>query len=742
MSSQNPQRPGRRSPSAQDSQPNIKVTGLQSPGASGVRPRTRTERVAAHFTYYGLFQQTLDALSNIEIRKQVLMVVAATMAMCIATRAWNPPFPFVEYDVPDRSIVSRVAFTFREENTQAHIQPMLVPEQQGGPEQTVKPQTSAHEPASATSALQALSVLPQSAMPNGNGETALPPTSVSPVVPLSTQETTDSDLLLDEAEPLSHEIGPAPTPPTEEKTLPIQSSESVAVPVRQWPVLLDDGRPGQLTLYENGEQIRDFASGVILVEAGQMLTRRDIRILQTEFAEIIAQRTFGEKISRFCGVFFLTLALFLLTFVFLQRRERRRPKSPIGMGFLYMLMVVTIVAAVLLHESFQSGANLELIPILLFAQGVAVAFSWELALVLTVIISFVFVMSQANSIFTMALLIGVAAAVVIHLGRLRSRTKLIVVGSFGSLVALLLTLFIEMIEGQEITQIILAYVALNAVWTCSSAFLMTGLLPFIERPCGILTDMSLLELGDPSHPLLHELTRHAPATYSHSLQVASIAETAAEAIGARGLLVRVGAYFHDIGKILNPSYFTENQVVGQNVHDHLEPRVSTLVIVAHVKDGADLVRQHRVPKPIIDLVEQHHGTSLVSFFHALATRQSREQGYNTPVDEGSFRYPGPKPQSKEAGVLMLADAAESACRSLKDSPPNKIEAMVRHISEDKLQDGQFDESGLTLRELRTIENSIINSILAMRHNRISYPDKNVRKSSDSSEGTQPQITPQ
>jgi len=294
-----------------------------------------------------------------------------------------------------------------------------------------------------------------------------------------------------------------------------------------------------------------------------------------------------------------------------------------------------------------------------------------------------------------------------------------------------------MTEGQEITDVILTNACLNAFWTCTAAFLMTGLLPFIERPCGILTDMSLLELGDPSHPLLHELTRRAPATYSHSLQVASIAETAAEAIGARGLLVRVGAYFHDIGKLMNPDYFTENQQVGQNLHDHIGPNMSTLIIVAHVKDGVNLVRQHRVPQPIIDLVEQHHGTSLVSFFHTLASKQSRDQGYGTTIDEGGFRYPGPKPQSKEASILMLADAAESACRSLREPTPGKIEAMVRHISEDKLKDGQFDESGMTLRELRTIENSIINSILAVRHQRISYPETGTRKTGDSTE-TKPQ----
>jgi putative nucleotidyltransferase with HDIG domain len=257
-----------------------------------------------------------------------------------------------------------------------------------------------------------------------------------------------------------------------------------------------------------------------------------------------------------------------------------------------------------------------------------------------------------------------------------------------------------------------------------AGFIMSGLLPFIERPFGIMTDMSLLELGDVSHPLLQELVHRAPATYSHSMQVGTIAEAAADTIGARGLMTRVGAYFHDIGKIFKPEYFAENQGAAGNLHSMLEPRMSTLVIVAHVKDGADLARQHRLPKPLIDLIEQHHGTSLVSFFYGRAMKLSKEAG-NGDIEEGTFRYPGPKPQSKEAVILMIADASESACRSMEGNSPGKIESMVRQITKQKLEDGQFDESGLTLSELKTVENSIINSLIAIKHGRIRYPGQEV-----------------
>jgi putative nucleotidyltransferase with HDIG domain len=240
-------------------------------------------------------------------------------------------------------------------------------------------------------------------------------------------------------------------------------------------------------------------------------------------------------------------------------------------------------------------------------------------------------------------------------------------------------------------------------------------LPFIERPFSILTDMSLLELGDLSNPLLQELMQKAPSTYGHSMQVGMIAENAADAVGARGLLTRIGAYFHDIGKTLQPEYFSENQGGVDNIHDHIAPQVSTLVLISHVKDGVNIAKNHRLPRPIIDLIEQHHGTSLVMFFYTKAGKDSKE--------ESMFRYPGPKPRTKEAAILMIADTCESACRSLgPGANPGKIENMVHRLIKAKLDDGQLDESALTLTELKTIELSVIKSIVASMHGRIQYPE--------------------
>lgn len=252
---------------------------------------------------------------------------------------------------------------------------------------------------------------------------------------------------------------------------------------------------------------------------------------------------------------------------------------------------------------------------------------------------------------------------------------------------------------------------------------MTGLLPFIEKLFEVQTEISLLELGDAAHPLLQELVRRAPGTYNHSINVASIAEAAAEAVSANGLLVRVGAYFHDIGKMLKPGYFIENQAQEPNRHETLLPAMSTLVIIAHVKDGADLAQQHHLPQTIIDFIQQHHGTTLVEYFYREASRQSEQDPDAGEVDETSFRYPGPKPRTREAGVLMLADAVESASRTLVDPTPARIESLVHDLAMKRLIDGQFDDCGLTLQEVHTIEESLIKSLIAVYHGRVKYPDQ-------------------
>jgi putative nucleotidyltransferase with HDIG domain len=416
----------------------------------------------------------------------------------------------------------------------------------------------------------------------------------------------------------------------------------------------------------------------------------------------------------------LILALLALAAAHVIRRE---PKLTLSLGRLAGVLAMLVATVALAAWAASDPWRAELVPVLLFGQTLAIAHRQESALMLTAIAAVVFALAVGHGLAVLLLLIGVTITAVVQLGRIRSRSKLIYVGMVSGMVAFPLTIGLAVLDNQPLGKAVWITAGVNALWTWAAGFLMTGLLPFVEKAFGVLTDISLLELGDVSHPLLQQLVQRAPATYNHSITVGSIAEAAAEEIGARGLLVRVGAYYHDVGKMLKPGYFIENQAPANNRHEALVPTMSTLVIIAHIKDGADLARQHGLPQPIIDFIEQHHGTTLVEYFYGRAHEQQQADPNGATVDENLYRYPGPKPQTKEAGVLMLADAVESASRSLVDPAPARIDSLVREIAERKLDDGQFDESGLTLRELRTIEDSVSKSLIANYHGRVKYPDQ-------------------
>lgn len=463
-----------------------------------------------------------------------------------------------------------------------------------------------------------------------------------------------------------------------------------------------------------------FEPGAVVVSAGTILTDTELKLLAREHQAANEARTSPVKLGRAVSVFFLFSILLGLCGLYLVSHEQRLFNNLRQLAMVAMLAVLAVGAAV---WASADAWRAELIPVLLFGQILTIAYTRQLALLFSGVVALAVVLGLGQSIGALCLLWGVATAAVLQLDRVRSRSKLIYVGVFASVAAFFLTLVVAALESQSLSRELLVQAGRNAVWAVAAGFVMNGLLPYVERLSGVLTDMSLLELGDVSHPLLQELVRRAPSTYNHSVTVGSIAEAAADAIGARGLLTRVGAYFHDIGKMLKPTYYIENQPPNENRHESLVPQMSTLVIVAHIKDGADLARQHRLPEPIIDFIEQHHGTTLVEYFYGRASEQRQNDPDGGAVEESSFRYPGPKPQTKEAAVLMLADAAESACRSLVEPGPARIESLVREIAERKLEDGQFDESGLTFRELRTVEDSMIKSLIANYHGRIKYPEQ-------------------
>lgn len=248
-----------------------------------------------------------------------------------------------------------------------------------------------------------------------------------------------------------------------------------------------------------------------------------------------------------------------------------------------------------------------------------------------------------------------------------------------------------------------------------SGALTIGLLPFFETAFGMLSAMKLIELSNPNHPLLKKILTETPGTYHHSVMVANLADAACESIGADGLLARVGCYYHDIGKTKRPGFFIENQMSHTNPHDSLPPETSRDIILSHGSDGAKILQKHKMPKEIINIAEQHHGTSLLKYFYYKAKEDGKL------VKEEDYRYAGPKPQKKETAVISIADSVEAAVRSMKHPTAEKIQEIVQSIIKDKLHDGQFDECDLTLKELKTIERVLCETLNGIFHSRIEYP---------------------
>nr|HRO67896.1 HDIG domain-containing protein [Pseudobdellovibrionaceae bacterium] len=251
-----------------------------------------------------------------------------------------------------------------------------------------------------------------------------------------------------------------------------------------------------------------------------------------------------------------------------------------------------------------------------------------------------------------------------------------------------------------------------------SSFITMMILPLLENMFNYTTDVRLLELSNLNHPLMKEMIINAPGTYNHSIMVGNMVEAAAEEIGANPLLGKVMCYYHDIGKIGHPSYFIENQRPGHNPHDSITPYMSKTLLIAHVKDGVELGMKYKLGKPIIDGILQHHGTTLISYFYNKALDQ---KGEFDEVSEEDFRYPGPKPQFKEAALCMLADSIEAAARALDEPTPARLQGLVKNIIQKKLNDHQLDECHLTLREIAKIERAFVRILLGIYHQRIDYP---------------------
>jgi putative nucleotidyltransferase with HDIG domain len=400
-----------------------------------------------------------------------------------------------------------------------------------------------------------------------------------------------------------------------------------------------------------------------------------------------------------------------------QSRIIKKHIRALILGGLFILLLGTTKLGFLLNEqtSWATGTAVTAAIILTIAydQRFAIGMSIFYALLACFAVS-----GQKDISLFLTMSAGIFTCC-FSLKEIRTRMKLLEVSTLATAMV-----FIMVISLDYLAQKPTAYIFKNAGWHALATFLVglfiQSLLPLIEKIFRIATSMTLLDYSDANQPLLKRLAMEAPGTFSHSLLLGSIAEAAAEAIDCNGLLCRVGAYYHDIGKINKPSYFVENEIGSTSRHVELSPAMSQLIIVGHVKDGIEMAKEYGLPAVLRQFIETHHGTTLIEYFYSEAKKKQDEK--QSPPSESEFRYAGPKPRTKEAAIVMLADTVEGAVRSMHgELTPTKIEAAVHNMAMKRLQDGQFDECELSLRELSQIEASISKTLAAHHHGRIAYP---------------------
>jgi len=468
--------------------------------------------------------------------------------------------------------------------------------------------------------------------------------------------------------------------------------------------------------------VEKYTRDMVIVQRGQPIRDHQLELLGEEHRAFQHSLSPYEHLSRGLALFMVFNLIAAVVVLYVARFQVNLAQTLPATIIVCLLVLGTLIAGVWLS---RPPWHASLVPLMITAMILALAYNPQFALLMS--LGLALAMSAVLGMpfeYLLETLAGLSAAVLL-LRNIRTRTQLVKIATVAAVASLLMTVANRMLSGQS-WSLIAADGLRNFICGTLAGFLLTGLLPQVERWFSVVTDISLLELADGSHPLLQELVKRAPGTYTHSITVATLAEAGAETIGANPLLTRVGSYFHDIGKMLKPHYFIENQT-GANLHDALEPALSTLVIIGHVKDGLALAEEYRLPQPIVDFIAQHHGTTLVEYFYREAMRIQEGRGQSNCELEASFRYPGPKPQTRETAIVMLADAVESSSRALSEPTPSSLRKLVHDLLMKRLLDGQFEESGLTLTELHLIEESLYKSLSALFHARIKYPEESISK---------------
>ncbi len=469
-------------------------------------------------------------------------------------------------------------------------------------------------------------------------------------------------------------------------------------------------------------------AGELLIGQGDRVSARHVAMVQAMKNEISLSRKLFETLT-IIGSLLLSFIFVFLSYLYLKIDQPKILKSAQKLSLIVCVVVITLLIAKLaefvLLKSTSNFIEAIQYPIIVpvAALLLSVLLNVRIALFVAAFLSIIFGVTLAVKPAPFLIInLVTSLIVIIYAKSLSKRTQVFTVCSKCWLGVIPLLFAFNFIEGRIWTAATLSNIVSDLAFMVIIAIIVVGLLPILEAIFNVMTDITLMEYMDPNNELLRRLTIEIPGTYQHALVLGNLAESAAQNIGANGLLCRVAALFHDIGKLSNANYYTENQQVGGvNIHQLLTPIESAQVIISHVKDGEMLAKKYRFPQSFIDVIKEHHGTTLVYYFYC--KELELKGGDKSKVEESLFRYPGPKPKSKESAILMIADGIEAASRSLQEISERSITEMVDKIVKDRADDGQFDESCLTFEELGKVKRNIIKTLLITQHIRIKYPDR-------------------
>ena len=467
-----------------------------------------------------------------------------------------------------------------------------------------------------------------------------------------------------------------------------------------------------------------------ILKQGEMIVREGERVSKGQITKLKSlEKLYRQSnvLDNFAGTALVVFILLILAWICVQKYDVSFLSSQKNVTLFVILLLSQAVLLKLgilfsqaLHETFR-GIPLQsfyyIVPFCSASLLTAVLQGRSSAVLMAVFSAVLTGLILPNHVnFSLVALSGGVAAA-IRWKEYRRRTSVLIAALILGLLGAALALGFNVQEGFRAALARWTDIPIALLGGLSNVIVVAGAMPLLESVFKLTTDMRLLELADQNHPLLRKMVVSAPGTYHHSLLVGNLAEEASDAVGANPLLTRVGAYFHDVGKMMKPEYFIENQGE-KNRHDRLRANMSALILVSHVKEGVELARSHKLPREIIDLIQQHHGTSLIRFFYEKAKEQN-----GADVREEAFRYPGPKPQTREAGILMLADMVEASARSLSDHSLGRLNGLVDRTVQSAFVEGQLDNCSLTLRDLSSIQDAFMRVLVGIHHHRIHYPEQ-------------------